>query len=66
MNIKRSSFVVLQKDIHVGLLVYIEEFNNVREAIHREKSIKKWNRSWKLDLIEEQNPNWIDLYKDII
>ena len=35
-------------------------------AITREKQIKKWNRAWKLQLIEEQNPNWKDLWSDII
>jgi predicted GIY-YIG superfamily endonuclease len=35
-------------------------------AITREKQIKKWNRAWKLDLIEEQNPDWEDLWERII
>jgi putative endonuclease len=47
-------------------LVYVEEFQNANEAIYREKCIKKWNREWKLRLIEEQNPHWKDLYEDII
>ncbi len=54
------------KKYNVIQLVYVEEFQNVNEAIYREKCIKKWNREWKLRLIEEQNPHWRDLYEDII
>jgi putative endonuclease len=46
----------------VTKLVHFEEFSAVEEAIHREKCIKKWNRRWKLRLIEENNPQWEDLY----
>ena len=46
-------------------VVYIEEFNTVNEAIYREKCLKKWKRSWKLDLIDAQNPTWQDLYAAI-
>jgi putative endonuclease len=46
-------------------LVYFEEFSNVEAAIRREKRLKKWNRSWKIRLIEEANPNWTDLYDGI-
>ena len=53
------------KKYDVNMLVYVEEFNNINEAIHREKCIKKWNRKWKLRLIEEQNPDWKDLYENI-
>ena len=50
----------------VDKLVYAEEFLDVRVAIHREKCIKKWRRSWKMKLIEQQNPGWKDLYETII
>ena len=43
-------------------LVYFEEFGEVDEAIQREKRIKKWNRTWKIELIEKENPGWTDLY----
>ncbi len=43
-------------------LVYYESYNDIAEAIEREKQLKKWNRRWKLDLIERDNPNWEDLY----
>ena len=42
-------------------LVYFEEFENGSDASLREKRFKKWNRAWKIDLIEEMNPNWSDL-----
>ena len=44
-------------------LVYVEEFDNINEVLHREKYIKKWNRKWKLRMIKEQNPDWNDLMK---
>lgn len=46
----------------VSRLVHFEAFDDVNEAIAREKRLKKWNRAWKVQLIEEQNPNWDDLY----
>ena len=54
------------KRYSIHKLVYAEEFNNVNEAIHREKILKKWNRAWKIDLIEKQNPEWIDFYDTLI
>jgi len=47
---------------NVHVLVYYEKYGNVRNAIKREKHLKKWNRKWKLNLIEKENPNWDDLY----
>ncbi len=47
------------------LLVYFEQTNDVHEAILREKQMKKWNRKWKLELIEKSNPAWKDLYEEI-
>ena len=49
----------------VGLLVWYELHENAESAIAREKQIKKWNRKWKLRLIEESNPDWVDLYGQI-
>ena len=46
-------------------LVYFEQFDDPENAIKREKRLKKWNRSWKVRLIEESNPNWDDLYPSI-
>ena len=46
-------------------LVYFEQFDDPENAIKREKRLKKWNRAWKIRLIEENNPNWEDLYPRI-
>ena len=48
----------------VTKLVYCEEIPDATSAIAREKRIKKWNRKWKLKLIEELNPNWRDLSEE--
>lgn len=50
----------------VHQLVYFEPHEDMNAAITREKQIKKWNRAWKLRLIEEKNPNWNDLYETLI
>ncbi|MBI5178900.1 MAG: GIY-YIG nuclease family protein [Nitrospinae bacterium] len=54
------------KKYGVSLLVYYEQIFDVRSAIAREKQMKKWNRAWKLKLIEKSNPQWEDLYSEII
>ncbi|CCE11891.1 putative excinuclease ABC, C subunit, N-terminal [Bradyrhizobium sp. STM 3843] len=46
-------------------LVYFEQYDDPENAIRREKRLKKWNRAWKIRLIEENNPNWDDLYPGI-
>jgi len=46
-------------------LVYVEMHDDIRDAIRREKRIKKWNRRWKLELIETANPTWRDLYDEL-
>ncbi|HNS54963.1 MAG TPA: GIY-YIG nuclease family protein [Syntrophales bacterium] len=43
-------------------LVYYEAYTDVREALAREKRLKKWKRQWKINLIEKENPDWKDLY----
>jgi putative endonuclease len=53
------------KDYEVKRLVYFESFDDIEQAIHREKRLKKWTRAWKIALIEKDNPNWIDLYPEI-
>jgi putative endonuclease len=50
------------KKYGVHRLVYYEQFFDAENAIRREKRLKKWNRAWKVRLIEELNPNWDDLY----
>ena len=53
------------KQYGVARLVYFEVHSDVEAAITREKQMKKWNRAWKVRLIEESNPNWDDLYNQI-
>ena len=53
------------KKYGVHKLVYYEIHGDVHEAILREKRIKKWNRDWKINLIERDNPHWLDLYGDL-
>ncbi len=54
------------KKYSVHKLVYFEQFRNINEAILREKRLKKWNRKWKIELIEAENLDWKDKYGDII
>jgi putative endonuclease len=50
------------KRYYIHRLVYLEEHPDMVSAIEREKQIKKWNRAWKIRLIESNNPTWMDLY----
>ena len=50
----------------VHMLVWFELHENILDAISREKAIKEWKRKWKLDLIEAVNPDWRDLYFDLV
>ena len=54
------------KKHNVRRLVYYEAHSEAENAIIREKQMKKWRRSWKIELIEERNPGWKDLYEDIL
>jgi putative endonuclease len=49
----------------VNRLMYFEEYASILEAREREHNMKRWRRSWKLDLIEEHNPGWRDLSDEI-
>jgi len=49
------------KKYNIKTLVYYEWTNDIDSALSREKALKKWNRKWKLDLIEKDNSNWNDL-----
>ena len=53
------------RDYDVKLLVWFEPHATIDSAIQREKRIKKWNRAWKLDLIEKDNPEWRDMAEDL-
>lgn len=50
----------------VQRLVHSEPFEDIGNAIRREKRLKKWPRAWKIKLIEETNPTWSDLYESIL
>jgi len=43
-------------------LVYVEAHDDIRLAIEREKRVKRWQRTWKIELIQSINPDWTDLY----
>ena len=49
----------------VKRLVWYGTFSSIRDAIYAEKQIKRWRRSWKLELIEKMNPQWMDLYETL-
>jgi putative endonuclease len=55
----KGSEFVKRYDVHS--LVHVESYARAAEAIQREKQLKKWNRAWKLRLIEQDNPEWRDL-----
>ncbi len=54
------------KHYNVDKLVYFEVSNDIESAIKREKQLKNWHRNWKINLISENNPEFKDLYDDII
>jgi len=50
---------------NISKLVYFESYVYIQDAIKKEKQLKKWNRQWKIELIEKYNPAWRDLFKDM-
>jgi len=50
----------------IHLLVWYELHPTMESAIQREKAMKEWKRSWKLEMIVKNNPEWLDLYPDLI
>jgi putative endonuclease len=54
------------KKYDMKMLVWFEQHGDIAEAIAREKKLKKWRRDWKANLIEHDNPHWIDLYPALI
>ena len=53
------------KDYNVKQLVWYEQHENAESAVRREKQLKKWNRAWKIRLLESGNPYWNDLYPEL-
>jgi putative endonuclease len=54
------------KKYGVDKFVYFEIFDDVATAITREKQLKRWQRDWKIALIEDKNPNWVDLSQTLL
>ena len=50
----------------VHKLVYWEQSDDVESALQREKQLKRWNRQWKIALIEKENSNWKDMYEQLL
>ena len=50
----------------VKRLVYFETHESIEAAILQEKRLKRWRRNWKIELIERDNPHWVDLYKTLM
>lgn len=58
---KMATFGTHVGHYNIKKLVYFEEHTDIREAIRREKTIKKWKRQWKINTIIKENPEWLDL-----
>ena len=54
------------KKYEITTLVYFETFEDIRDAVIRERQIKEWKRKWKTELIQSVNPYWHDLYEKIL
>ena len=63
---KSGAIAGFTKTYSIHLLVHVEFYETMPEAIYREKQIKNWKRAWKIELIERANPQWRDLYEDIL
>jgi putative endonuclease len=63
---RASKGSVFTSRYNVAMLVYFEEFNDVEQAIQREKTLKHYVRAWKINLIERANPQWVDLYPGLL
>lgn len=61
---RNKTFAGFTAKYDVDLLVWFEVHETREAAFRRERQIKKWNRDWKLQMIEKENPNWLDLYDD--
>ncbi len=63
---KNKTFEGFSRRYSLDKIVYFEYSNDVNATVRREKQLKKWNRQWKINLIEEFNPDWKDLYENLI
>lgn len=64
-NHKNGTFEGFSKNYGLAMLVWYEHHPNMLSAIHREKRLKKWNRTWKINLINSFNLDWRDLHDEI-
>ncbi len=64
-NHKNEFFEGFTKQYELKTLVWYEHHQTMEDAIRREKQVKKWNRGWKMRIIEEMNPDWLDLHDSI-
>ena len=62
---KNKVFKGFTEKYDINKLIYYECYDNIEYAIQREKRMKKWNRNWKIELIEKNNKEWKDLYLDL-
>jgi putative endonuclease len=62
---KNKTFEGFTSKYDLSILIYYEIYDDISEAILREKRIKKWNRAWKVRKIMEHNPEWNDLYESL-
>ncbi|MBX9990102.1 GIY-YIG nuclease family protein [Phreatobacter oligotrophus] len=62
---RTGAYAGFTKHYGLKLLVWMERYDDIRDAIQRERSIKRWPRDWKVRLIHESNPDWRDLYDDL-
>lgn len=62
---KNKTVKGFSKKYNLTKLVYYERQENLEQAGHRERLMKKWKRDWKIELIEKSNPYWHDLYEDL-
>ena len=62
---KNKVFKGFTEKYDINKLIYYECYDNIEYAIQREKRMKKWNRNWKIELIEKNNKEWKDLYPDL-
>src|SRR5436853_5753822 len=62
---KQGTIPGFTKVYGIKLLVWFEYHTSMEEAIRREKNIKEWKRAWKIELIEETNPQWLDRFAEI-
>ncbi|MEK7097668.1 MAG: GIY-YIG nuclease family protein [Patescibacteria group bacterium] len=63
---KKGVYDGFTKKYNINRLVYYETFEDINNAIAREKQLKKFNRKWKIELIEKENPTWRDVYDDLL